>query len=129
MADSSGNSVVSIKSWSMTTDVSSSPFVSFSVIESLVDYCIEVCTKTPGIDPRCSGGFLRKRCSEDEPPRPNGSQLRNRRPITRHDDGSAGLDFAKHSSGLISQLSLVNDSAHGLKVAHVAHCRKHAKRA
>jgi hypothetical protein len=83
-----------------------------SVIESLVDYGVQVCTKPPGIDPRRAGSCLGNCCSENKPPRPNGSQLRNRRAVARHDDGFARLDFAKDTGGLISKLTLVYDSTH-----------------
>jgi hypothetical protein len=92
--------------------VSRSPLVG-SVIETLVNHCIEVCTKSAGIDPWCAGRCLRERCSEYEPPLPDGSQLRNRRSVARHYDGLACLNFAKDGSRLIPKLALVNDSAHG----------------
>jgi hypothetical protein len=79
----------------------------------LVDYGVQVCTKPPGIDPRRAGSCLGNGCSENKPPRPNGSQLRDRRPVARHYDGFAGLYFAEDGSGLIPKLALINDSAHG----------------
>lgn len=96
--------------------MSSSP-LSSCVIESLVDHCIEVCTNPAGIDPRCASCTFRNGCSENEPARPNGSQLRNRRAVARHYDGRACLDFAKDGSGLTPKLALVNDSVHEQNLA------------
>jgi hypothetical protein len=78
----------------------------------LVDYGVQVCTKPPGIDPRRASSCLRNRRPENKPLRPNGSQLRNRRAVARHDDGFARLDCAKDTGGLISKLTLVYDSTH-----------------
>jgi hypothetical protein len=84
-----------------------------SIIEALIDYCVEICAKPARIDARCASRSFRKRCTENEPTRPNRSQLRNRCAVARYHNGFAGFYFAQDCSRPIAKLALVNSSAHG----------------
>jgi hypothetical protein len=64
----------SITSWSITTDVSTSPRVG-SVIEALVDYHIKIRSEAARIDLRCSRRCFSQGGRGHEPTRPNGLKL------------------------------------------------------
>src|ERR1700756_3895446 len=104
----------------MTRDVSSTPRVG-SVIDVRVDYGIQVCTKTVGIDARCASC-----CVGDNGPRhkaapPNRPQFPDRRAVAGHDDRSPRLHLPKYSGRLIAKLPLGDYSAlHVRMVAVVA---------
>jgi hypothetical protein len=123
IADSSGSKDGSIRSWSITTDVSSSPRVG-SAIDALVDHSLEIRAESTCINPwRPPRGFG-KRGSRHKTTRANGSQLCHGRAVARNDDRSSSLDLAQNSCGLIAQLPLSNDPIHAATVAHVAHRSK-----
>ncbi len=121
IADSSGSDLESMRSWSITTDVSSSPRVG-SVIDALIDHGIDIRAETAGVDPWRAGCSLRNGCTEDEPARPNRPEFGDRRPVSSHHDGSPRLNFPEHCCRLIPELPLCNDSVHTQNVANVALC-------
>ena len=88
-----------------------------SVIESLINHGIEICTKLRGIYSRCSGCSLHQSRSRHKTSCTDGSQLRNRCAVTSNDDGFAGLYFAKDGGELIAKFALVDNSAHGQNIA------------
>ena len=103
----------------MTTDVSSRPRVG-SAIDALIDHGIEIRTESVGVNPRGASHCFLERGSGHESTRPDGPQLCYRRAVTRNDDRAPCLNFTKDGGGLIAQLSLSDDTAHGATVAHVA---------
>ncbi len=121
IADSSGSNAGSIRSWSITTDVSRSPLVG-SAIDSLIYHSIEICTEPFRVDPRCAGCSFGKGFSGHEPARPYGPQLGDWRAVAGYNDCSTRFHLAKHGRGLIAKLALRDDSVHRVSVAHVALC-------
>jgi hypothetical protein len=81
--------------------VSSSPLVG-SAIAALIDYGIQIGTKSTGIDSRSTGRCFGKRGSGREPARLNGPQFCDRRTVAGHYDRSPRLHLAKYRCGLIA---------------------------
>ena len=126
IADSSGSDFESMRSWSITTEVSSSPRVG-SVIDALIDHGIDIRAETAGVDPWRTGCSLRNGCTEDEPARPNRPEFGDRRPVSSHHDGSPRLNFPEHCCRLIPELPLCDDSIHRRNVANVALCSNQSR--
>lgn len=84
-----------------------------SAIGILIRYRIEVRPESSEIDSRRPSDRIGDDRSRDEPPRRNGSELGDRNSVTGYDDRTARLDLSQHRRGVIAELPLGDDLAHG----------------
>jgi len=128
-AHSAGSNSASIRSRSITTEVSSRPWcaptscastVGDSAINGLVYDFVHIVTELFGVDPHCAcrrlgdGGAGCKTSWLDR------SQLGNRLTVTGNGNGLSGLHFPKHLRGEVTQVSLIDGLVHAKSVAHVS---------
>ena len=96
IADSSGSSDASSRSWSMRTEVSRSPLVG-SAIYGVIHYCVDIRTKPIAVDSRSSCRGISNGCSRNEPSRRNRPELGDRHAVARDDDSLTRLHFPQNS--------------------------------
>lgn len=117
MADSSGKRSTSIKSMSITTEVSNSPRVgaaTASAIDRLIYHGIHIVAELRGIDGRSARRGLGNDCPGCESAGLDGTEFRNRVSVSSHDDMVPRPHLPKYGRRCISKLSLAYGPFHGL---------------
>ena len=99
-------------SWSITTEVSSSPLVG-SAIDGLIHDRIQIGAQSVCVDARGASRRLGDHCSRHEPPLGNRAELGDRHPISGDRNRLAGLHLAKYRPGVVAELTLGNGPVHG----------------
>ena len=83
------------------------------VLYGLVHDRIQIGVHFGGIDARGTPRRLGNHPPEHEPPLWNRAELGRRHTISSDDDCSAGLHLAEDRAGVVAELALRNDPAHG----------------
>ena len=99
-------------SWSITTEVSSSPLVG-SGIDGLIHDNIQIGAQPVKIDARGTSRCLGNHRSGHEPPLWNCAEFGRRHTISSDNNRLTGLYFAEYRARVVAKLPLGNDPAHG----------------